>query len=104
MTEEYIRDMAVQGQQMYVFGYVKYRDVFAGTINHITKYCFAVSGMTDGDAGPEPSYGRCVHWNCSDAECKADADEYAKEVKNPRVPRPPPIEVKQGVTAATSPP
>jgi hypothetical protein len=61
----------------YFFGEIIYNDVFPKTKNHITKYCFKITGI-GGKEGPlliDP----CVHWNCADDECQSDKERYEAE-------------------------
>ncbi|HWA91366.1 MAG TPA: hypothetical protein VG889_15125 [Rhizomicrobium sp.] len=57
---------------LYLWGWVRYNDVFPGTREHITRYCVQVLVIGD------PKRSDCVFWfpfpnigNCSDAECVA---------------------------------
>jgi hypothetical protein len=80
ITPERIKNIANRGEPGYLYGVIHYRDVFAGTPDHITKYCFEFDGgVTLTDAEPKPVYGYCPHWNCADDECKADREEYESE-------------------------
>lgn len=101
VTPEYLHAMQAKGQKMYVFGYIRYRDIFPGTPEHITKYCFVVSGLSDPALGEsKPDIGRCLHWNCADNECDADRREFDDAAKGPPQlgvpPRPGPIVAGSG--------
>jgi len=54
-------------------------DRYPGTPEHITKYCFWIRAIEDGDSWkPEPTL--CSYWNCADEECERDKDAYADNV------------------------
>jgi hypothetical protein len=65
----------------YFFGEIVYNDVFMGTPNHVTKYCFQTTGVQAGDATHTGGFliGYCRHWNCADEECEADKKRYEDE-------------------------
>ena len=69
---------------VYILGQAKYRDVFDGTPEHITKFCFRLFGGIGGGNGATAIYGvtrvglterfgvsyrMCFHNNCTDKEC-----------------------------------
>ena len=75
----------------FYYGAIKYHDRFNPTIDHVTKYCFAVNNFMTGPNGMAlqgparnakviPFYTNCPHWNCADDECKWDRQRYDEEV------------------------
>jgi hypothetical protein len=54
----------------YLSGVIFYNDVFAGTLQHQTKYCYTIV-MWPFTGGPDshPLLAPCPKWNCADAEC-----------------------------------
>jgi hypothetical protein len=58
-------------------GAIRYRDQFAGSAIHITKYCFIVWVLGTTGLIHQP----CPHWNCSDDDCKTDKEAYATDQK-----------------------
>jgi len=67
----------------FIFGSIRYEDVFGG--QHLTKFCFEVGGTNPNDGAPMLPH-RCRHWNCSDQEeCDKDKIEYSTEFEEARV-------------------
>ena len=67
----------------YFFGSIHYRDMFTGTPEHITKFCFVLRGKKNDEGTDLDLYnaGYCPYWNCSDEECKADAKNFDADIK-----------------------
>jgi hypothetical protein len=68
---------AVQAHQMRLFfwGWVKYRDIFNATPEHITEICYELTGFYGGDPFAlntisYPVIDNCPTHNCFDDECK----------------------------------
>ncbi len=85
----------------FYYGAIRYHDMFDPSIEHITKYCFAVNNFvasTNGIApqGPAikatamPFYTICPHWNCADDECEQDRRRYDEEMAASKLRGPPP--------------
>jgi hypothetical protein len=60
---------------------IHYYDIFPGTKEHVTKFCFAIGAEKTAENEIKPRYGSCRHWNCADEECKTDRDAYQREVR-----------------------
>ncbi len=75
--------MADNLQQVFYAGVIRYRDVFEGTPEHLTKFCFVIGARRAGKDVPAVPYnaGFCPHWNCADEECKSDEVDFYKELK-----------------------
>lgn len=58
----------------YVYGAIRYNDIFPSTPLHITKYCYIISWDYS-------RYTSCRHWDCADEECDADASLYNQELQ-----------------------
>src|ERR1700723_129379 len=54
----------------YVLGSIRYHDVFAGTLQHLTKFCYKVT--SNGERKPRTAI--CSHWNCVEAQCDRDRE------------------------------
>jgi hypothetical protein len=69
--------MAVRGSALYLYfwGWARYRDVFEGTVSHVSEYCFQVSGFYNDPFGTNPAdvvtpiISNCYSHNCQDEEC-----------------------------------
>jgi hypothetical protein len=70
-----VTEMADKRQNYYISGVIHYRDAFAGTPSHITKFCYAVIPFKEGNE-TRVNYDRCLYWNCADEDCKADRARY----------------------------
>jgi len=56
---------------LYLWGWVRYRDIFMNTPTHVTEFCFEVKYITVQDASsPVPYFGYCDEHNCTDETCK----------------------------------
>jgi hypothetical protein len=53
----------------YISGMIYYNDVFAGTVQHQTKYCYIVSLWPFDGPDVQPVFTPCEKWNCVDDEC-----------------------------------
>jgi hypothetical protein len=68
----------------FVYGMIRYHDIFEHTSLHTTKYCFAVRATHDVNGKNAITYDLCPHWNCADDECikdKEDRDSEAEAAK-----------------------
>ncbi len=65
----------------FLFGSIHYTDMFDGTPEHITKFCYVLKGTKSGGNLTVKSDGLCPYWNCSDEECKYDQDRFQKQIK-----------------------
>lgn len=65
----------------FIYGQIYYYDLFPGTPEHVTRYCYDIFTKAADDGGLSPSYGLCPHWNCADDECIEDRKEYDDEVR-----------------------
>jgi hypothetical protein len=65
--------------KFFVFGIIRYNDIFPRTETHITKYCYQIIGDETGDID-FPTFSLCGHWNCGDADCNDDRKSYDVEV------------------------
>ncbi len=64
---------------MFIQGVARYRDVFPGTDEHVSKFCFRLMAISkDGELFPD--FFRCKHHNCADEECQRDERAYQKEI------------------------
>ena len=68
------------GYGLHVFGETKYKDTLRDQVEHITKFCYSVSGdfSIGGEFSPVQNF--CPHWNCADEECESDKDRNTKDV------------------------
>jgi hypothetical protein len=62
---------------LYFYGWAKYRDVFPGTPEHITKFCYEMTQVSGNPYFPKKEemysyFSACPHHNCTDEECKAE--------------------------------
>lgn len=70
-----INQIQFENRKLFVFGWIKYRDVFAGTAPHITKFCDQI--VFDQTPTLPAGMGQ-VHWvpcgenNCTDDQCQAN--------------------------------
>jgi hypothetical protein len=64
----------------YTFGAIHYRDIFPGSPDHVTKYCYGLSAEKQKDSTAKLTFYLCSHWNCADDECKADRKAYEAEI------------------------
>jgi hypothetical protein len=67
----------------YFAGPIQYRDSFPNTPGRETKFCFAF-GVRLNSAGDDMEVynaGLCPYWNCTDEECKRDADNFKIQAK-----------------------
>ncbi|MBN9545036.1 MAG: hypothetical protein J0I19_06160 [Alphaproteobacteria bacterium] len=76
--------MADNIQQVFYAGVIHYRDVFEGTPEHLTKFCFVIGARRPVKGAPAVPYnaGSCPHWNCADEECKSDEIDFYEELKS----------------------
>jgi hypothetical protein len=76
----------------FYFGVIRYYDVFDGSPEHVTKFCYDLNSFVAGGAegfsasGPglaapavRPDFAICPHWNCADNECEDDKRRYDEE-------------------------
>jgi hypothetical protein len=64
------------GERIFVLGAIHYEDIFAGSQQRVSKYCFAI-GFSISELGElKSATGPCPHWNCADDECKSDKAAY----------------------------
>ena len=63
----------------FTYGAIHYHDIFKGTPEHVTKYCFGIGAEKTRD-GIRPQSYPCAHWNCADEECQGDKRSYEAEV------------------------
>lgn len=78
VTPEGLRKMASQKLSWYIFGIIRYNDVFPKTREHVTKYCFVSKGYLGIDK--KPFFNNCRHFNCADDECQTDRKAYDSEL------------------------
>jgi hypothetical protein len=64
-----------------IYGTIHYYDVFPDSVEHITKFCFALGAEKTSSNEIKPRYGYRGHWNCADSECASDRDNYRKEIR-----------------------
>jgi hypothetical protein len=76
----HVTEMAEKRQNYYVRGVIHYRDAFAGTPEHVTKFCYAVIPYKNGTE-TRVNTDRCLYWNCADEDCKADRERYDHDLK-----------------------
>jgi hypothetical protein len=77
-----LRNVIERGWEHAAFGVIHYYDIFPGTKEHVTKFCFAIGAEKTTQNEIKPRYGVCRHWNCADEECRADRDAYQSEVRD----------------------
>lgn len=71
-TVQEILDVQAGRQFLYLWGWIRYRDVFAGTRPHITRYCVQVTVNGDPtNSSAHFNYSIPSLGNCSDEECVA---------------------------------
>lgn len=85
ITKEDAQNIRDGNLLVYILGQAKYRDIFDGTPEHITKFCFRLFGGIGGGQDATSIYGvtrvglteiagisyrMCFHNNCTDSECK----------------------------------
>lgn len=75
-----IDKMAKQRSTCALIGVVHYRDSFAFSTEHITKFCYSIGAVTRGNSSV-PTYSQCVYWNCADADCDRDKERYQTEFR-----------------------
>jgi hypothetical protein len=63
----------------FTYGAIHYHDIFEGTREHVTKYCYGI-GAEETKDGVMPRPYPCSHWNCADDECLRDKRSYDDEV------------------------
>jgi hypothetical protein len=71
------------GRGRFVYGVIRYRDVFENSPLHETKFCFGIGRFIGKPSDPtdiHPIFTPCAHWNCSDDECKGDREESEKDL------------------------
>jgi hypothetical protein len=101
-TMSHIDDMAKKRADGYVYGFVRYQDVFKGSQEHISKFCFVVQPVKTGDSPTRITSGLCRYWNCVDEkECadhkkKYDAEMAAITQRLGPAPKEPPWEIPVG--------
>jgi heme/copper-type cytochrome/quinol oxidase subunit 2 len=83
-----VSKMADDRQNYYISGVIHYRDAFAGTPAHVTKFCYVVVPYKEGTE-TRVSYDRCLYWNCADEDCKADRERYDHDFKVANTPKGP---------------
>ena len=66
-------------KRIYARGVIHYRDVYANSIDHITKYCFWVQADRN-VKGFKPSSVLCRNWNCADDGCTKDEESYTANI------------------------
>jgi hypothetical protein len=69
------REMAISRANYYIRGVVHYRDLFKDSIEHVTKFCFAVIPYLEGNE-LKSGIQRCLYWNCADDECTKDRKRF----------------------------
>jgi hypothetical protein len=76
-----------------LWGWARYRDVFEGTPEHITRYCAEVTGFYGDPSKPgdvvEPVMAMCQSHNCHDEECTGEKTPMA-EIPQPVIQPPKP--------------
>ena len=70
MQEAEIDRRAQTETPFYISGIIRYRDIFEGSVDHVTKYCFNVTTWPDTEGRKSPFFAPCRDWNCTDDECK----------------------------------
>jgi hypothetical protein len=71
----------VKKKHFYIWGYASYRDVFSGTRQHITRFCYKVLLLGDpcqmysATNIVEFTYAAHPHYNCADDECERQDKE-----------------------------
>lgn len=80
LPEISVAQMAEKRENYYIRGVIHYRDAFAGTPEHITKFCYAVIPYKSGTE-TRVNYDRCLYWNCADEDCKEDSERYDHDLK-----------------------
>jgi hypothetical protein len=62
---------------LYFYGWAKYRDIFEGTPEHVTKFCYELTSISGDPWMPKKPdlysyFIACPRHNCTDEECKAE--------------------------------
>lgn len=87
VTDDFIK--AIQkGYAWYIYGVIRYNDVFPRSVSHVTKYCYQIRVDLSAGGDAVPAYALCNHWNCADDECKADSAAYEAEQRSAKLPPP----------------
>jgi hypothetical protein len=81
-----ISKMADDRQNYYISGVIHYRDAFAGTPEHITKFFYAIIPFKEGTE-TRVNYDRCLYWNCADEDCKTDRERWDHDLKIANMPK-----------------
>ncbi|QLH69597.1 hypothetical protein [Rhodopseudomonas palustris] len=79
-------ELAASRGKYFIRGVARYRDLFKGSEEHITKYCFAVTPYLEGNI-LKAGIQRCLYWNCADDECKEDKERYEAALKKVNTPK-----------------
>jgi hypothetical protein len=74
-----VKEMADNRSPYFIYGAIHYRDQFAESEEHISKFCFVVQASVE-QGMARPGYDPCVFWNCTDEDCKTDREAYYAEV------------------------
>jgi hypothetical protein len=69
ISAEKIMQMLQGGPQLFIYGWAKYHDVFDGTKEHITRYCYQLM-LRQGQNELNYIPASCSRNNCIDDECK----------------------------------
>jgi hypothetical protein len=70
-------------KHLYVWGIAKYRDVFPGTVGHVTKFCVVATNLAgnplepwDGKTNPfDIAFATFYRHNCADEDCEEGNEE-----------------------------
>lgn len=81
-----LEEMAKSRTNYYIRGAVHYRDLFRDSVEHITKFCFAVIPYIDNNQ-LKAGIQRCLYWNCADNECKKDRQRFDAAVRSANAPQ-----------------
>ena len=69
------------GERVFILRAIHYEDIFGGSQQRASKYCFAI-GFSISETGElNSAIGPCPHWNCADDECKSDKTAYETETR-----------------------
>ncbi|MGA8898140.1 hypothetical protein, partial [Bradyrhizobium sp.] len=71
----------------WISGVIHYRDAFAGTPRHVTKFCYSVIPFKELNGEVRVNFDRCLYWNCADEDCKADRERWDHDLKIANMPK-----------------
>jgi len=79
LTPGILEELFDQHQRIYIWGTVKYRDIFPETKRHITEFCTSIFAVPDNSNRLRLTGEECDRHNCSDEECP----DYDAEISRP---------------------